>query len=79
MTVTSLRRSLCSVPKVAVVDTFNCKILRSANAKYQFYLFSISRLFAVPYFLARSFRYTASYCHGYLDFQIYQGDGRRGL
>ena len=35
----SLQRPLCSVPKVAVVDRFNCKILRSANAKYQFYLF----------------------------------------
>ena len=36
---TSLQRPLCSVPKVAVVDRFNCKILRSANAKYQFYPF----------------------------------------
>ena len=35
----SLQRPLCSVLKVAVVDRFNCKILRSVNAKYQFYLF----------------------------------------
>ena len=37
------------------------------------------RLFTVPYFFARSFRYTASYRHGYLDFQMYRGGGRRGL
>ena len=30
----------------------------------------ISRLFTVPYFFVRSFRYTASYRHGYLDFQM---------
>ena len=29
------------------------------------------RLFTVPYFFVRSFRYTASYRHEYLDFQIY--------
>ena len=39
----------------------------------------ISRLFTVPYFFVRSFRYTASYRHGYLDFQMYRGGGRRGL
>ena len=27
----------------------------------------------------RSFRYTASYRHGYLDFQMYRGSGCRGL
>ena len=37
------------------------------------------RLFTVPYFFVRSFRYTASYRHGYLDFQMYRGGGRRGL
>ena len=37
------------------------------------------RLFAVPYFFVRSFRYTASYRHGYLDFQMYRAGGRRGL
>ena len=38
-----------------------------------------SRLFTVPYFFVRSFRYTASYHHGYLGFQMYRGGGRRGL
>ena len=38
-----------------------------------------SRLFTVPYFFVRSFRYTASYRHGFLDFQMYRGGGRRGL
>ena len=33
------------------------------------------RLFAVPYFFVRSFRYTTSYRHGYLDFQITEGSG----
>ena len=37
------------------------------------------RLFTVPYFFVRSFRHTASYRHGYLDFQMYRGGGRRGL
>ena len=37
-----------------------------------------SRLFTVPYFFVRSFRYTASYRHGYLDFQMYRGGRRRG-
>ena len=37
------------------------------------------RLFAVPYFFVRSFRYTTSYRHGYLDFQMYRGGWRRGL
>ena len=40
---------------------------------------STHRLFTVPYFFVRSFRYTASYRHGYLDFQMYRGVGRRGL
>ena len=39
---------------------------------------SASRLFTVPYFFVRSFRYTASYRHGYLDFQMYRAGGRRG-
>ena len=26
----------------------------------------IARLFTIPYFFVRSFRYTASYCHGYI-------------
>ena len=34
------------------------------------------RLFTVPYFFVRSFRYTASYRHGYLDFQVYRGGGK---
>ena len=38
-----------------------------------------NRLFTVPYFFVRSFRYTASYRHEYLDFQMYRGGGRRGL
>ena len=33
------------------------------------------KLFTVPYFFARSFRYTASYRHGYLDFQMYREAG----
>ena len=33
------------------------------------------RLFTVPYFFVRSFRYTASYRHGYLDFQMYRALG----
>ena len=36
-------------------------------------------LFTVPNFFVRSFRYTASYHHGYLNFQMYRGGGRRGL
>ena len=32
------------------------------------------RLFTVPYFFVRSFRYTVSYRHG-----MYRGGGRRGL
>ena len=40
----------------------------------------VSRLFTVPYFFVRSFRYTASsYRNGYLDFKMYRGGGRRGL
>ena len=34
------------------------------------------RLFTVPNVFVRSFRYTASYRHGYLDFQMCRGDGR---
>ena len=34
-----------------------------------------SRLFTVPFFFVWSFRYTASYRHGYLDFQMYRGAG----
>ena len=34
------------------------------------------RLFTVPYFFVRSFRYTTSYRHGYLDFQRYRRGGR---
>ena len=37
------------------------------------------RLFTVPYFFVRSFRYTAPYRHGYLDFPMYREGGRRGL
>ena len=40
---------------------------------------SVYRLFTVPYFFVKSFRYTASYRHGYRDFQMYRGGGRRGL
>ena len=39
----------------------------------------ISRLFTVPYFFVRQFRYTASFRHGYLDFQMYRGGGSWGL
>ena len=35
------------------------------------------RLFTVPYFFVRSYRYAASYRHGFLDFQMYRGGGRR--
>ena len=40
---------------------------------------NLPRLFTVPHFFVRSFRYTASYRHRYLDFQIYRGGGRRVL
>ena len=36
---------------------------------------NLIRLFTVPYFFVRSFRYTASYRHGYLDFQMCEGAG----
>ena len=35
-----------------------------------------SRLYTVPYFFVRSFRYTASYRLGFLDFQMYREGGR---
>ena len=40
-------------------------------------LFDSSRrgLFTVLYIFLRSFRYTASYRHGYLDFEMYGGGG----
>ena len=38
-----------------------------------------SGLSTVPYFFVRSFRYTASYRHGYLDFRMYRGGGSRGF
>ena len=34
-----------------------------------------SRLFTIPYFFVRSFRYTASYRLGFLDFQMYREGG----
>ena len=40
---------------------------------------SYIRMFTVPYFFVRSFRYTAYYRHWYLDFQMYRGGGRRRL
>ena len=42
-------------------------------------LHNTSRLFKVPYFLVRSFRYTASYRHSYLVIQMYRGGGRPEL
>ena len=44
---------------------------------WNFLLFSpaIPRLFTVPYFFVRSFRFTASYRHGYLDFKCTKGAG----
>ena len=47
-------------------------------SQFSSFLFA-SRLFTVPYFFVRSFRYTASYRHGFVDFQMYRGGGRRGL
>ena len=38
---------------------------------------NLFRLFTVPYFFVRSFRYIASYRHGHLDFQMYGGSRRR--
>ena len=32
-------------------------------------------MFTIPFFFVRSFRYTASYRYGYLDFQMYRGAG----
>ena len=40
---------------------------------------TLGRLFTVPYFFVRSFRYTASYRHSYLVFQMYLGGGRPEL
>ena len=42
-------------------------------------LHNTSRLFTVPYFFFRSFRYTASYRHSYLVIQMYRGGGRPEL
>ena len=47
---------------------------RLAHPKYAC---TAGRLFAVPNFFVRSFRYTASYRHGYLAFEMYPGGGRR--
>ena len=38
-------------------------------------LHNLLRLFTVLYFFVRSLRYTASYRHRYLDFQITEGSG----
>ena len=40
---------------------------------------TLGRLFTVAYFFVRSFRYTASYRHSYLVFQMYRGGGRPEL
>ena len=42
-------------------------------------LHNTSRLFTVPYFFVRSFRYTASYRHSYLVIQMYKEGGRPEL
>ena len=42
-------------------------------------LHNSSRLFTVPYFFVRSFRYNASYRHGYLIIQMYREGGRSEL
>ena len=41
--------------------------------------YNTSRLFTVPYFFVRSFRYTASYGHSYLVIQMYREGGRPEL
>ena len=51
---------------------FSAKIPRNRPIFCEFWL----RLFTFPYFFMR---YTASYRHRYLDFQMYRGGGRRGL
>ena len=38
---------------------------------------TLGRLFTVAYFFVRSFRYTASYRHSYLVFQMTEGAGVR--
>ena len=42
-------------------------------------LHNTTRLFTVPYFFVRSFRYTASYRHSYLVIQMYKEGGRPEL
>ena len=61
--------------KNVIVQALKTKKLDENLAHRKF----ITRLFTVPYFFVRWFRYTASYRHGYLDFQMYRGDRRRGL
>ena len=70
------------------VYEFNTCEMNARNVR-QIYLITYSmvdterfptRLFTVPYFFVRSFRYTASsYRNGYLDFKMYRGGGRWGL
>ena len=59
--------------QLGYVEHYPVKIQHPANKN------QVSRLSTVPYFFVRSFRYTAPYRHGYLDFQMYRGGGRRGL
>ena len=79
--------------QVLAVETYNLQFLHSTGEKKGRSLWAKThhrkliknllsqsnlRLFTVPYFLVRSFRYTASYRHGYLDFGMYRGGGHRG-
>ena len=69
-------------PKRALFHYFNRKISVTnghLSTMAIFFCTGSPRLFTVPNFFVRSFRYTASYRHGYLDFQMYRGGGRRGI
>ena len=64
---------VCMIHQVAFVTSVpSSKYYRGTQREYSSkpLKHSIVRLFTVPYFFVRSFRYTASYRHGYLDFQM---------
>ena len=64
---------------ISVLLTRNPAFPGSSPALAPSWIRSRLSLLTVPYFFVRSFRYTGSYRHGYLDFQMYRGGRRRGL
>ena len=58
-------------------DNGKNKLLRCIILLFNKLKQNLFRLFTVPYFFVRSFRYIAPYRHGHLDFQMYQGGRRR--